>query len=189
MGDKLIEPEEILKILEQLEKSNDQYTGITFSTRQYFFADPLVPMQPGYPAVGNKLAWEIFKNKNKPGYYVSIDANNFKLVNTYGHDVGDNVIKLIGQALRKATDGLTNSKLFRAGGDEFLFYTEKSDEIDLFVSKACKLLDGIEPVGKSIKITLSFGIGRSYSEAEEALTKAKAKKNEVPNIIFSLIKY
>lgn len=176
------EPEEILEILSTIEKSNDQYKGITFSTRQYFFADPLIIMDNGYPAIGNKLAFEKFINKGKQGYYVSMDANNFKYINnTFGHEVGDKTIKSIGYSLRKATIGLAYSKLFRSGGDEFLFFTEHPNEVDIFVERACEFLDEID----FAKITLSFGIGKSYTEAENALKVAKKKKSEIPHLIFS----
>lgn len=187
MSNKLIEPEEILSILDKLEKSNDQYKGITFSTRQYFFADPLMPMHLGISSVGNKFAFESFKSKNKEGYYVSMDANNFKLINNISHESGDNAIKSIGYGLRNATIGLTRSKLFRSGGDEFVFFTENSNEVDLFVEKAIEQINKIDPIDNSIKVTLSFGIGKTYLEAETALIEAKKKKTQIPNLIHSLL--
>jgi len=187
MTDCLIEPEKILELLNIIERSDDHCKGITFSTRQYFFSDPLMPMSEGYASIGNKFAWEKFNAKNKDGYYVSMDANNFRQINTLGHQVGDNVIKLIGSALRKATIDLTHSKLFRSGGDEFLFFTENVSEIDIFIKRACELLDEIEPIDNYIKITLSFGIGKSYIEAESALALAKKKKLDIPHLISSLL--
>ncbi len=188
MSNNLIEPEKILEILDTIEKSNDQYKGLTFSTRQYFFGDPLIPMDDEHSAIGNKFAWEKFYIKNKPGYYVSMDANNFRLINTLGHDIGDNAIKSIGKSLRKATDGLTRTKLFRSGGDEFLFYTENVNEVELFIENACKFLDQLDLIDNSIKITLSFGIGKTYSEAENALGLAKKnKKPNSPHLISSLL--
>ena len=187
MSNCLIEPEKILELLNMIEKSDDHYKGITFSTRQYFFADPLIPMSEGYASIGNKFAWEKFNAKNKDGYYVSMDANNFRQINTLGHHVGDNAIKSIGVALRKATNGLSHSKLFRSGGDEFLFFTENASEIDIFIKTACEFLDKIEPINNSIKITLSFGIGRSYAQAENALALAKKKKLDVPHLKSSLL--
>ena len=79
-----MDPEEILAILEQLEKSNHQYKGITYSTRQYIFADPLMPIHFGNAAVGNKLAFELFKIKNKirkmigNGWTVDVISHIFK---------------------------------------------------------------------------------------------------------------
>jgi len=187
MSYQLIEPEEILEILNTIEKSNDQYKGLTFSTRQYFFADALIPMDDGYASIGNKLAWEKFNRKNKPGYYVSMDANNFRQINTLGHNVGDEAIKSISYSLRKATIVLGLSKLFRSGGDEFVFFTENVNEVDIFIKRACEFMDEIKPIDNFIKITLSFGIGKSYLEAENALKLAKNKKLEIPHLISSLL--
>lgn len=156
----LIEPEKILEILNTIEESNEQYKNLTFSTRQYFFADSLTPMNNGYASIGNKFAWKTFNCKNIPGYYISMDANNFREINnTYNHDVGDEVIKLISYSLRKATIRLGElgfTKLFRTGGDEFVFFTKSVKEVDIFITKACEFIDEIEPfpTGNVIKITL-----------------------------------
>ena len=144
-------------------------------------------MQDGNHAVGNKFAFESFKVKNKQGYYISMDANNFKLINNISHEAGDNAIRSIGYALREATNGLSRTKLFRSGGDEFVFFTEDKNNINLFVEKAIGEINKIELIGNSIKVTLSFGIGKTYLEAEAALLEAKKKKTLVPNLIHSLL--
>jgi diguanylate cyclase (GGDEF)-like protein len=187
MLSKLIDPEIILGILEKLEKKNELPNGITFSTRQYFFADPLMPIYENNFAVGNKLAFELFKNKNKDGFYVSMDINNFKLINNINHEEGDKAIKLIGYTLRKSTINLRRSKLFRSGGDEFVFYSENKEEIYIFINKAIEELNKLDLIDNSIKITLSFGIGKSYIDAEKALLLAKNKKNEISNPIYDLL--
>lgn len=47
-----------------------------------------------------------------------LDVNSFKAINdTYGHPVGDSVLRCIGRALIQATD--TTKGCFRYGGDEF----------------------------------------------------------------------
>ena len=53
--------------------------------------------------------------------------------------------------------------------------------------KACEFMDEIKPIDNIIKITLSFGIGKSYLEAENALKLAKNKKLEIPHLISSLL--
>lgn len=55
------------------------------------------------------------------GMFCLLDADKFKSVNdTYGHDVGDKVIKAIADCLKKT---LRNSDIvMRLGGDEFAFY-------------------------------------------------------------------
>jgi GGDEF domain-containing protein len=188
MSINLLDPENILSMLESLEKQDSKYAGITFSTRQYFFVDPMMPIENNLPGIGNKLAFEFFTKKMKPGYYISMDANDFKIANKTSHIMGDLAIKIIGRTLRNATLKITDSKLFRSGGDEFLFYCEKKESIFLFIENALKEIDALELVGNVYKITLSFGIGISYSDAEAALLEAKNQKTLIrKNLIHSNI--
>jgi GGDEF domain-containing protein len=179
----LIDPEIILKMLEELEKENEQYKGIVFSTRQYFFADPLMPICENNFAVGNKLAFELFKNKNKDGFYISMDINNFKLINSINHEEGDKAITTIGYMLRKCTNNLNRSKLFRSGGDEFVFFSEIKEDIYLFIDKVIEELNKLDLINNKIKMTLSFGIGKTYIDADNALLLAKKRKTEISNPI------
>lgn len=185
MENDLLDPEHILSILIQFERGHPEHHGITFSTRQYFFADPMIPCQPGLSAVGNKFAFERFIQKMQPGYYVSMDANDFKQINKLGHDVGDIVIKKIGHALRNATQHISRSKLFRSGGDEFLLHCETLEDAFHFTECAIHEIGIIDHPGI---ITLSFGISTSYKEAEAALIEAKNKKTHIPNNIVYYLK-
>lgn len=187
MLSKLIDPEIILKMLEELEKKNELYKDVAFSTRQYFFADPLMPIYENNFAVGNKLAFELFKNKNKNGFYISMDINNFKLINNISHDEGDKAIKTIGYTLRKCTIDLCRSKLFRSGGDEFVFFSEIKEDIYLFIDKVIDELNKLDLIDNTIKITLSLGIGKTYIDAEKALLLAKKRKTEISNPIHDLL--
>lgn len=181
-----MDPEHILSILTQFEKDHPEHHGITFSTRQYFFADPMIPCQPGLSAVGNKFAFERFTEKMRPGYYVSMDTNDFKYINKLGHDVGDITIKKIGHALRNATLHISQSKLFRSGGDEFLLFCETLEHAFHFIEHAIAEIGEID-IGHPVTITLSFGIGTSYKEAEDALLEAKNRKTNIPkNIVYHL---
>jgi len=179
----LVDPEIILKLLEELEKENLLYKGVTFSTRQYFFADPLMPIYENNSAVGNKLAFELFTKKNKKGFYVSIDINNFKDINKINHTEGDKAIKLIGYTLRKCTSNLGRTKLFRSGGDEFVFFSETKEDVNLFIDKVIEKLEQLELINNTIKITLSFGVGKTYIDADNALLLAKNRKTEISNPI------
>ena len=181
-----MDPEHILSILTQFEQDHPEHHGITFSTRQYFFADPMIPCQPGLSAVGNKFAFERFIEKMRPGYYVSMDTNDFKYINKLGHDVGDITIKKIGHALRNATQHISRSKLFRSGGDEFLLFCETLEHAFHFIEHAIAEIGEID-IGHPATITLSFGVGTSYKEAEDALLEAKNRKTNIPkNIVYHL---
>jgi hypothetical protein len=183
----MFEPEYILSTLESLEKKNEIQNGMTFSTRQYFFVDPMIPYENGKPGVGNKLAFERFIHKQESGYYVSMDCNDMKIINKINHIMGDVAIKRVGRAFRDASLETTFCKLFRSGGDEFLLYSAKKENVFLFTETALKNVDEIEPINNTHKITVSFGIGNSYYDAEDALLEAKKKKNpQVPmNIVHS----
>jgi GGDEF domain-containing protein len=170
-------PEKILAILAAIEKEIPEHEGMTFSARQYFFVDPMIPYDNGKPGLGNKLAFEMFLKKSRPGYYVSMDGNDFKLINQKSHLLGDLAIKTIGKALRNATmPFLKDSKLFRSGGDEFLFHSEKVEVMIMFLENVMHELDKLELIDDTYKLTLSFGLGSTYENAEKALSLAKKAK-------------
>ena len=183
-------PEKILAIIALIEKEVPAFEGMTFSARQYFFVDPMIPYENGKPGLGNKLAFEMFLQKARPGYYISMDGNDFKLINQKSHLFGDLAIKNIGKALRNATMPiLTHSKLFRSGGDEFLFYCNNPTVMITFLENVVKELDQLELIDNTHKISLSFGLGLTYENAEAALSLAKKTKvvGKGENLIQSLL--
>lgn len=123
------------------------------------------------------------------GLLVMLDLDNFKLVNdTFGHDVGDEVLKEVGRKIDKLTESLANSISFRLGGDEFLMYSESDDEVVArqFIEQLMKDLRIWQtPIG-NISLTSSIGgffflknSFRSFDEAskhvDELLYEAKRK--------------
>ena len=117
-----------------------------------------------------------------------IDIDDFKLFNdTYGHAVGDDVLRRVTDALwrdRKGTDFVG-----RMGGDEFLLYAVDYQEQST-IDKICNgVLDdlhrGLEVGGEHVPITLSIGVamfpedGETYRElfnkADAALYQAKRR--------------
>lgn len=61
---------------------------------------------------------------NRRGAVVMLDVDHFKKFNdTYGHDVGDQVLKLLGSLFTKAS----GFKAYRYGGEEFTFVFNHSD--------------------------------------------------------------
>ena len=128
------------------------------------------------------------KSKNK-GIMFLLDVDHFKAVNdTYGHDVGDSIIKQLGIFL-----GTVFSKediLGRFGGDEFIVFIKNTDEAATAEKAARTIADGVAehvlvPDGKQ-KISVSMGIAlyegkeKNYSEifkkADIALYKTKADR-------------
>ncbi len=89
-----------------------------------------------------------------------IDINRFKMINdTYGHDVGDEILNFVAQRLRTGVSG--DDVVARLGGDEFLVLTFQNDvEVtDTMIDRLSKRLR--EPVsvsgGNVLEITAAIG--------------------------------
>lgn len=102
--------------------------------------------------------------------YVAIlmlDVDNFKTINdTYGHLVGDMVLKKVGELLRHQVrkDDLVG----RYGGDEFVlfFFVSKPEEFDtlarrIFTSLCSALTSVLEP-GLNVSISIGGAIARRF---------------------------
>lgn len=106
-----------------------------------------------------------------------IDIDDFKRVNdTYGHDVGDDVLKMIAQNL------LSNSRSFditgRWGGDEFISIMSHVDESQMrLISERFKIMvekSEVDLNGEKLKITVSIGatIARAGDTVESLIKRA-----------------
>jgi diguanylate cyclase (GGDEF)-like protein len=89
-----------------------------------------------------------------------IDIDHFKMVNdTYGHDVGDNAIKIVASTLKSHTR--TSDIIVRFGGEEFVVLLYNCDKDSLFIT--CEkiriaFLEQEIPAGDEIiKKTVSIG--------------------------------
>ncbi|MCR4706053.1 MAG: diguanylate cyclase [Lachnospiraceae bacterium] len=112
---------------------------------------------------GNKCLADIVRSKEVEGidYCVSIgDIDFFKKVNdTYGHDAGDEVLRMVSSHLKKHMRGCGYAA--RWGGEEFLLIYKKNKEEakelleTLLRELRFKVLDYGE---ESIKVTMSFGL-------------------------------
>ena len=104
------------------------------------------------------------------------DIDNFKEINdTYGHDVGDYVIKNIASVLRENTR--INDYVCRLGGDEFFvgftnceydFIFERCEKIKQEISKRIKLPDK--------KVTISIGI--AFNKNNESISELMKKADD-----------
>ncbi len=117
-----------------------------------------------------------------------IDIDFFKKFNdTYGHDIGDDVLKLVARCLEKVTGG---GKAYRYGGEEFTIVFPKKgmdevmphlEELRKRVSKEMYLYKTKNTKGivstKSLSVTISIGIAESKDSKErsEAVLKAADK--------------
>jgi diguanylate cyclase (GGDEF)-like protein len=100
------------------------------------------------------------------------DCNHFKAINdTYGHDVGDFVLKSIGteiQSVLRAGD-----KLYRIGGDEFVLIMLHADATaaDNLARRCLEKISRLDFVGHKIRepIRVSIGVASTLAESAEAL--------------------
>jgi diguanylate cyclase (GGDEF)-like protein len=123
-----------------------------------------------------------------------LDLDGFKKINdSYGHDVGDGMLRQIAERLKENTR--SDDTVFRHGGDEFLYLLmEVRDERDI-VSVAEKLIKAIQaPCEIRLRdLTVSASIGASIGiaiypkngttmemlvkNADEAMYRAKRDKS------------
>ncbi len=112
------------------------------------------------------------------------DLDHFKEINdTYGHPVGDAVLKDVAYLLRKQLRAFDLA--YRLGGEEFLILLPGSD-LARAVDLAERLRQRVseEPLGGGVAVTMSFGVSASgrgepfeyqdvFAEADAALYRAK----------------
>lgn len=109
-----------------------------------------------------KNAIKISKKKNKKLCLMMIDLDKFKEINdSYGHLLGDSVLKNIARLLLENTR--SSDLCFRFGGDEFLVilpHTDKEQAMDVSnrIMKKTKELVNMESFEKNIGISLSIGL-------------------------------
>ena len=121
------------------------------------------------------------------GLLFIIDIDNFKSINdTYGHDIGDDVIRQLGSFIAKTFD--PDDIVGRFGGDEFIAFVRNTDNLETASRVAENMIKGAsENIGlpaSDKKVSLSIGIAvyrgreKNYSEifkkADTALYTAKA---------------
>lgn len=98
-----------------------------------------------------------------------IDIDHFKKFNdTYGHKVGDDVLKVVSSTIKK---NIRNNQdmFFRYGGEEFIIIT--TDSLDGAITLA-KKINSLEFIPAPEKITVSIGIStRAESKHYEELVK------------------
>lgn len=113
-----------------------------------------------------------------------LDLNNFKTINdTYGHLVGDEVLRYLARCINNAIETAkseagthADAQLIRYAGDEFIITSEQHNLLDIIISRAnTALLDQpfLTRGENSIKLHISFsyGIAKSDGQSMEHLIK------------------
>ncbi len=167
---------------------------IYYKTRKESYIDPLT-------GVYNRLYLRKYLETIDLGDYslCMVDFDYFKKVNdTYGHDIGDEVLKSGTKIMREALG--KNDKIFRYGGEEFILLVKKnadeeetnhciSNKIRQNIEKFCFKKDKIElcftvSIGVNNYPKYSKNIGDAIKIADMMLYKAKTQgRNRV--VIYS----
>lgn len=122
------------------------------------------------------------KHYGKPVCLIMLDVDNFKKVNdTFGHGVGDEVLKTISRTLLK--EARSSDNVIRWGGEEFLIIVPEAtlQETSVLTERIRKSIS--DQVNSEVgQVTASFGIAELLStettaslinRADKALYKAK----------------
>ena len=104
---------------------------------------------------------------------VMFDLDNFKSVNdTYGHDVGDKVIREFGSVIRRCTRDTDIS--VRYGGEEFILAlpcNDSNEQGGRIVAERIRARMADSPIdlggGKSLRVTTSCGV--AYCNKDDTL--------------------
>ena len=131
----------------------------------------------------------ILQNVREAGTLVLCDIDNFKSVNdTFGHDVGDRVLKNVGKILMRNVR--VGDIICRFGGDEFLIIFSTTNE-DVVYNRLNKIRDEVRRIIKldNFDVTLSIGVASNdnnydvdtlFKMADKALYQSKGNgKNQV----------
>lgn len=136
-----------------------------------------------------EIAYEAWEITNTPFAVIMMDLDGFKPVNdTYGHDAGDEVLKVIGARLANANRALDVAA--RLGGDEFAIVLNDCASVEIAAQIGQRLIDSVShPIGlrnrdAAVTVGASAGVahvsagGKSADDvlmrADRALYAAKA---------------
>ncbi len=110
-------------------------------------------------------------------YLLYIDLNKFKPINDkFGHEVGDQVLKVVAKRLRNAVrEGDLSA---RVGGDEFVILTEPSVapwDIEKLIAKIRQsLLKPISLEGNALAVGASIGVAKFPEDGDSAAALLKS---------------
>ena len=117
---------------------------------------------------GTDVITSLLKDKKDNKVFCLLDINGFKKINdTYGHQIGDSVLREFGYALRRSIyDG---DVAMRLGGDEFIVLLceiKNSAQVQSFVAKLQENLDRIDIDCFEGSVSVSIGAERVAGETD-----------------------
>lgn len=158
---------QVQNLADALQESKEKLQAQNAKLEYDIFHDSLTQMNNRHFFWGNlNETIEIAVKSNNSVVVMLFDLDRFKEVNdTYGHDVGDMLLRQISQRL--ISMGLISDTLSRLGGDEFAFLSSGLTE-SCAVSLAQNIIDAISQpytvYNTIINITTSVGIVISDTE-------------------------
>ncbi len=125
-------------------------------------------------------------SKDKDGYVILADINNFKLVNdTYGHLIGDQVLIEIANAIK--SNCKENTDIIRYGGDEFIIIILEENIVAIKkiiqkikdqIKENCRENSQLKQYGLDITVAIGIGHINQFESLEKAITYADLKMYE-----------
>jgi diguanylate cyclase (GGDEF)-like protein len=109
------------------------------SRMEYAATHDYLTGMPNRSALQNRISQNLTANPRKPFSVIFLDVDNFKSINdTYGHDIGDELIKIIAQRILSSLKRKDFSA--RIGGDEFVILLHDLED-HVIIKKIIKRLD------------------------------------------------
>ncbi|MDR2578028.1 MAG: GGDEF domain-containing protein [Chitinispirillales bacterium] len=146
--------ERLQNALEELEKYNEHLSSISET-------DELTELlnRRGFMNHARHM-FSMARRMKKDGILFFADLDGLKTINdTYGHEEGDNAIKVTASVLRKTFR--ESDVLARLGGDEFTVFTLNTNAqmLERFESRIAEFVDDYnQKSGKPYKVSISFGM-------------------------------
>ena len=118
--------------------------------------------------VGSRHAYQQRQHQGEAVSYIVVDVDKFKAINdTYGHQLGDQVLAAIASIIRAETD-----HAYRTGGDEFVAV------LDAPLAHACAVARRIESAVQStplcgLQCSVSVGVGTCEASADADMYRRK----------------
>lgn len=138
---------------------------------------------------GTEVITSLLENKKNDKVFCLLDINSFKKINdTFGHQIGDSVLREFGYALRRSI--YDSDVAMRLGGDEFIVLLcgiKEQKQVESFVAKLQENLDKIDIDGFDGSVSVSIGARRVageknfdnlYSETDKLMYEAKHQSDD-----------
>jgi len=152
--------DQIVNITRELEKKNIQLSEALATVKRTMNTDSLTGLlnrRAFKKMLKREISFAI--RHNLPLSFVMIDIDYFKKINdTYGHDMGDHVLKIFAKTLRKSIRH--EDILARYGGEEFILVLPNTNLKNAFQASEIirHKIEELQIKGIKRKITASFGI-------------------------------